>query len=143
MFNHPDADTALTFNRTQLMDALRKLGATEVIIEYAGSGDSGDIDTLTVLPDHLTALLPAEQVVQRHIRWGFSTGEQQCTITDTPTPLNEALQDFTYQCLEQRCPGWENNDGGSGEFTINVADDTCTLSHTTYFTESSSYEYSC
>jgi hypothetical protein len=142
MFNHPDADAALAFNRTQLMAALHKLGATTVLIEYDGSGDSGDVQTLTVSPDDLTPLLLTEQIMQRHVRWGFSSGEPQCIVTESQQSLHEALEDFVCACLEKRHPGWENNDGGSGEFTVNMADDTCLLSHITYYTESFSNETS-
>jgi hypothetical protein len=37
-------------------------------------------------------------------------------------PLPEAAEELCYGYLEQEHGGWENNDGGQGEFTFNVAE---------------------
>ena len=38
-------------------------------------------------------------------------------------------------------PGWENNDGGRGEFVVYVNEGRFELEHYEYYTESSHYAY--
>jgi hypothetical protein len=57
--------------------------------------------------------------------------------------IYQALGDFSMSWVSAQHGGWENNDGGQGTVTVVVADNTFTLEHTEFFTESCSYEYSC
>lgn len=134
-------DVAVVFNRNQIMAALVKLGATDVTVDYSGGGDSGDVHTITILPETLKDALQSEQVLQRHSQWQFLDNEHKRVETEVLESLESALEHFTYQWLEENHPGWEINDGSSGNVIINVAEDICTLSHEMYYTESSLYEH--
>jgi hypothetical protein len=84
-------------------------GIATIIARYSGEGDQGwldqDIDFLT---GDVNAAKPFE-----------------LDALETLRPLFEALHD------ELAPPGYENDDGGGGEFTLNVA--TGVLTHESYF----------
>ena len=49
--------------------------------------------------------------------------------------LKEAVEYFCWDTLEDRHGGWEINEGGSGEFVLDVATRTITLTHEQAFIE--------
>jgi hypothetical protein len=55
--------------------------------------------------------------------------------------LEDALDDFAMTSVSQHHPGWENNDGGEGCVTFDVAADTINLEHREFYTETSHHAY--
>lgn len=94
-------ETALAERRKALLAALRAAGAIRVIILYDGYGDSGDVNDVTIEPD------------------GIALG------ADDTKALNEFGWDRAYSLH----PGFENNEGGNGEITWDIATDTMSLTH--------------
>ncbi len=113
-----------TLNR--ILPVLRGQGIQEVTVQFDGSGDSGSIDTVEC---ETGMSLPAEVTVEcRHIarefadgRWVPVTGLKECS-------LEQAIQDLTYDYLDEAGVDWYNNDGGYGELVIDVAAETVSLS---------------
>jgi hypothetical protein len=97
---HADAGKA---TRTELLKQLRAGGITRVWAEYDGSGDDGQIDRPTFFRDEDAILLPVV--------------------------VTESARDMLYNYLEAHYPGWEINEGSSGEFTWTMEDDRMHLTH--------------
>lgn len=109
------ASTLNPDNKAVLIAALAAAGITTVIVTFDGGGDSGQIESIVArtgdcdveLPDTLVELARAD----------FHDEE----IRRTTAPLPDAIESFCYDVLESKHGGWENNEGGFGEFTFNVA----------------------
>ena len=107
-------------NRAAIFDTLERHGIQTVTMSFDGYGDSGQIDDVSVAagkPHDLAAI----DIDQKQARWGEDAIE---TITVT---LRTAIEDLGYAFLEEMHCGWENNEGGSGEFVFDVAARTITL----------------
>jgi hypothetical protein len=63
-------------------------------------------------------------------RWGHFVTEMQEEVS-----VKEAIESLCWDKLEDLHSGWENNDGGNGEFELNVAERTITLTHHQAYTE--------
>ena len=83
---------------------------------YEGSGDSGQIQRVSIrdAQDHELKSDGAMVTVQDEQGVYSETGFHQHTEPRTLT-LHEALEAFLYDWLEVTQPGWEINDGSSGE----------------------------
>jgi hypothetical protein len=53
----------------------------------------------------------------------------------------EAIEELCWTLLETEHVGWVNNDGGEGNFTLDVDTEHIELQHTQFYTESNSYDY--
>lgn len=95
--------------RGELLPQLRALGIAQVIAEYEGYGDSGNIEDVTVLPAGIT--LP----------------DEFCT----------KLGDFAWSVAYHQHPGFENNEGGYGTLTWDVTADSIALDHADRYVECS------
>jgi len=130
-------------NKQPLLAALRQLGAKSVVITYAGSGDSGQIESLTVHDSQEQELnLDAVMITVLQSEGIFGDDGFREHTEPRTQPLKDALESFVYDWLEDTQPGWEINDGSSGECTIDVEEGRFSLDHTNYYTESSSHGYS-
>ena len=132
-----DARARLKASRNQILSVLQELGATHVVVTYSGSGDAGQVDHVEVYRDKekidsnqiVTALVTSSKWSQEDSRW-IDLSEIKSIL------LEDALTEFVYDWLTLDHGGWENNDGASGECTINVTDGQFLLGHTSYYTES-------
>lgn len=136
-----NAESRLQLNRRRLHKALKRLGATSVVVSYSGSGDSGQIDEVSVYRDEVQ--IKSEKNVSILVassKWTEADGWSERVKSETMT-LEAALEQFVYDWIESEHAGWENNDGASGECTITVASNEFILNHVTYYTESESTEH--
>lgn len=131
----------LRLNRRRLHKALKRLGATSVVVSYSGSGDSGQIDEVSVYRDK-EQIKSQENVsiLVASSKWTKDGGWIE-RVKSTPLALDAALEQFVYDWIESEHAGWENNDGASGECTITVSSNEFILNHVTYYTESESTEH--
>lgn len=133
----------LVANKSRILGALKKIKATHVTVSYSGSGDSGQIDSVEIFQDK-SVLKPARKVSVL-VATSYFDGEQSRWVENVKPkamPLSEALEQLVYDWLESEYAGWENNDGASGECTVEIAKAEFLLSHTTYYTESETAEHS-
>lgn len=79
---------------------LKERGATRIQSEYGGSGDSGEF-------------------------YGVVVEGVEATSAE-----RDAIERYFEELLEDRHGGWENNEGGNGEFEINLVADPPTIEHT-------------
>jgi hypothetical protein len=95
--------------RSELLPQLRGLGIAQVIAEYEGYGDSGNIEDVTVQPA------------------GIALPDELCT----------KVGDFAWSVAYHQHPGFENNEGGYGTLTWDVAADSIALDHADRYVECS------
>jgi uncharacterized protein DUF6878 len=97
-----------------LIEALRRLGFASVVAVYDGEGDSGQIDSIAAYATDSSELT---------IRGDIVVGDAP------PEALHEVLDEFFWDCLTTYHDGFENNDGGYGEITIEMATGKVTIDH--------------
>jgi hypothetical protein len=101
--------------RRQLKDA----GVEHVHIDYDGCGDSGCIESITCTDGQGSAV----------------------DVTGKLAITEEQLFDLFYDLTQARHPGWENNDGASGEFDWNLGEDALKHIHNERFTDYDTTEH--
>lgn len=121
-------------NIAGLFDALAAAGITTVLVTFDGYGDSGQVESIdardakgdVALPEATIEIgLPGEVDATQHIAM----------------PLREAIEELAYDLLRETHAGWENNDGGFGDFTFDVAARTISLDHNERYTAIESYSH--
>ena len=123
-------------NKTVLFAALLPTGVTRIQIEFDGEGDSGQINGVSALAGDKAVQLPATTVTVQQLQWG------QTEPTASEFTLAEAIETLCYDYLEQEHGGWENNDGGYGEFIIDVAARTIELEFYSRYTDYHQFSHS-
>jgi hypothetical protein len=97
-----DRKDATKAAREGFLATLRNLKVETLTAQYSGSCDSGNVDGIAVEPEQgLTA------------------------------DLEMKLQDFIWDVAYNAHPGFENNDGGEGTVSWNIAADSITIEHGT------------
>ncbi len=142
MLNHTALfKQALSLNRQVLLECLAPLGVSEVCVVYAGGGDSGGVEELSVTPVSLDTVLEKESIALWQVAHAQEDWRLYQLVLEKPCSLAEALKRYALDCVESLYPGWEINDGSSGTFTIDVTAWRCALEHREFYTESSVYEH--
>lgn len=134
---------SLNIAKQTILTALTGLHAHKVEVSYNGSGDSGQVEDVTVT-DEADTPLPIDQVnvtipKSRHVWKGEGF---ECVTESETVSLGEALKDFVYEWLEVNQPGWELNEGSTGTLTIDLAEQQWRFNHCSYYTESYTEEIS-
>lgn len=112
----PKADP-LVIAKHALIARLKPLGIARVEIAYDGEGDSGQIEDISAYD---------EKGKDRSKRL------QQSVTTDDgkrPSLLSEIVDDFAWTVLQHFHDGYENNDGGFGTITLDVAEEKVIIEH--------------
>ena len=102
-----ERDAANRAARSELLPQLRAFGITEVIAEYEGYGDSGNVEDVSV----------------------------QSAGIELPGDLRAKVEDFAWVFAYHHHPGFENNEGGYGTLTWDVTADSITLDHADRYVE--------
>lgn len=92
-------------------------GTTKVVAEYSGSGDEGWINDIT-------AYRGEEEILH--------TGEQYAMKQNVPPfadDVGQLLMRWVEDEIYQRCPGYENNEGGQGTITVDLTKSPPTVVH--------------
>jgi len=100
-----EARERLKAARADLLKALRDKGVEEIEATYDGYADSGNVQGIEVVPA------------------GIDLGD-----------LETRLADFVWGIAYDIHPGFENNDGGEGFLTWNVAEDRIDVEHADFYT---------
>jgi hypothetical protein len=122
-----ELQTALS-TRRGLRTFLLGKGVEKVRTTYSGSGDSGAMEEIYIEggPDDLKS-----EIVELEDGKGGTRADE----------LEEVLRDMLWTLLHSKHAGWENNDGGQGEFEWDITSDELTLEHVEFYTESNSYPH--
>ena len=108
--------------KTVILPRLQEAGIARVEIRFDGCGDSGAIEECVCL-DAAGAAIPCPDVT---LQEGETHTADGAGSEQLPS-LGQALEQLTYLALERHHPGWEINDGASGELVIDVAEATFVL----------------
>ena len=73
-------------------------------------------------------------------RWISKDNGYEISINETEQVIEDGIERLCYEMLSHYHGGWENNDGGSGEFLIDVAEGSISWTHNEYYTESNTSE---
>jgi hypothetical protein len=103
--------------KAAILAILRPLAIATVVISYDGYADSGQIEDIVAL-DASGAVLNL-----RSLR------------TPSDSGLSDALDEFAWTIITHYHAHFEDNEGGFGDFTIDVAAGTILLEHQQRFTE--------
>ena len=105
-----EAREQLQSERADLLVALKNLGVEEIEVCYDGYADEGNVREIRVSPAGLL-------------------------IQD----IEERLRDFVWGLAYNFHPGFENNDGGEGTVTWDVAEDRIDVDHADFYTARNTY----
>jgi hypothetical protein len=92
---------------------LNLLGAKEVIVEFRGGGDDGQVEGVYYRDKHDEMQdIPTNMIAWTKVAYGHQTAEQK------ETTLVDVLEDLCYRALDGTGLDWYNNEGGQGQLVI-------------------------
>jgi hypothetical protein len=121
-------------NKSVVFAALKAESITTLRVLFDGAGDSGQIQEVIAETANGRATLPETQVEMLHASWGGK-------MTSAEMQLRDAIDELCFDYLSQEHGGWENNDGGEGEFTFRVEDSSIDLDFVQFYTESTAHSH--
>lgn len=125
----------LARNKTTLCAALNKIGITTVVVSFDGYGDEGQIVQIVAHAGNATVELPDTMIDLELALWAVPDPER------ASFGIPGAIERIVYDLLEVTHGGWEDNEGAFGEFTLDVAQRTITLSCSERYIASQSFEH--
>ena len=122
------AELTRTHNKNLIFAALADLGVHRVTVDYDGSGDSGQIESIEAW-NAVSEKIPLP-----------SLRKVQLASENTDFPVDEigleaAVEQLAWDYLYDNHGGWENNDGAFGTFVFDVPARTITLEHNERYTD--------
>ena len=121
-------------NKNAVFAALKAESITIVTVRFDGAGDSGQIQEVTAETASGPIALPDVQIEMQHASWGGK-------MTNRTMQLRDAIDELCFDYLSQEHGGWENNDGGEGEFTFRVENSSIYLEFVQFYTESTTHSH--
>lgn len=124
-----------------VLPVLGRNGVQRVMVSFDGYGDDGSISDVSY--DAAGAFDGrAVNVVRETVTTRFENGRWVRERARMEGSVNEAIEDLTYDYLEETGIDWYNNDGGFGELVIDVENRTVALDVNVRYTESTNELYS-
>ncbi len=122
------AELTRTHNKNLIFAALADLGVHRVTVDYDGSGDSGQIESIEAW-NAVSEKVPLPSI-----------GKVQLAPENPDRPvadigLEAAVEQLAWDYLYDNHCGWENNDGAFGTFVFDVPARTITLEHNERYTD--------
>jgi len=108
--------------RDRLLNYLGALGVKRLVVQYSGSGDSGQTDDINAEPEKCDLLMDE-------------------LFEDTDRSLKSIIDEFAWEAIENHEGGFYNNEGGYGEIIFDVKARTITMEHNNYVQETIYSEY--
>jgi hypothetical protein len=111
------------YNKECLFKHFRKIKAKQAEVSFDGSGDSGQIESLTIDGKHLVKNAKKNGIVEGFISHTCTTFLEDGGLQhgwNVKVPFYEAIEDYCYNILESEHGGWEINAGSFGEFVLDT-----------------------
>jgi hypothetical protein len=128
--------------RADLLVSLREAGIDRVEAHYDAYGDSGNIEEVTLLPELPEPELPEPQ---RSAAAAVVPPEGELPLgaphPRLPDAIMTRLQDMLWSTVYALHPGFENNEGGYGDITWDIATDQIAIEHSERFVDVTSYSH--
>lgn len=119
-----------------LAKAMNREGIQRVEIAYTGSGDSGDEFDMVAQGQAGTVAMPQSRVNIKHHGYVFKGKRYIARVRKSSMDFETAVSELYDQCISHSGHnGWENGDGGGGEFTL-YAEGRAILEHSDWYTDS-------
>jgi len=117
-----------------IVEALQLTGIASVVASYSGSGDSGDYFDIHAADAEGQSISPLPDVTVQYMDetsvWDREAKTHRKVKKEKTANLSSAIEDACWAAVSSSGhDGWENNGGGSGEYTV-TADGSATLEHT-------------
>ena len=122
-------------NRDALFDALMAASITAVTIEFDGSGDEGQVQSVLYFRDETEMPAPTGTLKL------LSLGHTGIDSKETSSSIGDAIESVVYDLLDTSHGGWQDGDGAYGDFRFEVGRRTIALSLNARFTDSQNYQY--
>ena len=123
--------------KATVLAALAAAGVAQVVVAFHGDGDEGGVEDVRVINDAGDSVdLPDVPVACFEAAYRDTDVE-----TVSQQPLTKAVEDLAMSYLAETHDGWENNDGGFGEVTFDVAAGKVTLDYNERFTETENHQH--
>jgi hypothetical protein len=120
--------------KAAIFDALQVAGITRVVIEFEGSGDSGQMEQATAFQgEEEIVAFPKDPIQLTNVEFGDGKD------TEAEVSLRDAIETVAYELLGQTHGSWEDGDGGSGTFTFDVAEQSITLDFDERYIDTNNY----
>jgi hypothetical protein len=116
---------ANAINKTAVFAALTAASITRVTVTFDGAGDSGQMNDINAKAGEAEVALPNVEI----------------QFDGRPLSLSDAIEHLCFDYLSQEHGGWENNDGGQGEFTFDVAERRIELDFNQFYMDSTNYSH--
>lgn len=126
-------------NKDIVFDILEKEGVDSFEVLFDGSGDSGQIDEIS-LDDKLLKKKMSGCKVKNGTRWNPDTNSWSPVWEDNVN-LQSLIEGVCYEVLEENFGGWEINDGSFGTFLFDVKKRKVSLTMNERVTEVNTNEY--
>jgi hypothetical protein len=122
------AEVTRTHNKNLIFAALAEIGIHRVTVDYDGSDDSGQIESIEAW-DAANEKIPLPSI--RKVQLASENPDRP--VEDIG--LEAAVEELAWDYLYDNHSGWENNDDAFGTFVFNVPDRTITLEHNERYTD--------
>ncbi len=126
---HEDAELGIfptLKDRVNVLTRLKLLGIKEVVVEFSGGGDSGEIDDAYACNHQGEPVDISNELIEGWEKKSNFDPEEgrwvEESIRHESMPLNELLKELCNQALEKAGLDWYNNDGGQGNLTIDFTE---------------------
>lgn len=113
--------------KEEFLEILKRLGIVQVVIDYSGSGDSGQIDTISAYRSGDLEMDPnraqnVDDLTAKHApAYEIAMRVANVLLDKEDEKLSGRLEQFAYDALESlNVDDWCNNEGGDGVMTIYV-----------------------
>jgi hypothetical protein len=130
-------ETRAKSTKELVFDALKQSQVREVIVDFDGAGDSGQINDVLykknvgkkegVSDDTLDNLDIEGAEVVHSTKW--DKDKDKWVDVMKPATLRDLIEQLCYDLLEANHGGWEINEGSFGEFHLIVKDNTIELTY--------------
>lgn len=122
---------------TGLLLKLADIGITGIKVHYAGSGDSGAIESLVYTTEELDMdEVDAFMEIDTLDIWG-----NENDLTNLNHELSTLVENFVLEKLLNDIEDWWNNDGGEGEVLILVPSGKYQINNRIYITHTEDFQH--
>lgn len=122
---------------TGLLLKLADIGITGIKVHYAGSGDSGAIESLV----YTTEKLDEDEVDAFMEIDTLSIWSNENNLSVLNSELNDLVENFVSEKLLNDIEDWWNNDGGEGEVLILIPSGKYLINNRIYITHSEEFKH--
>lgn len=113
-----------------LFSTLRLLGVSEVLVNFSGSGDSGNVDEVVAYGPNNNQISLTETSIQwrfvtQDMKWDMLAGKPiaKRIVQDRTATLDKIIESMCNNALDTTELDWWNNEGGQGQFRIVLDED--------------------